>query len=103
MQLLQNAAALLKVAFGDYEIYRSGGDEFVVLCPGITSQQLDESIARLHALADNTPDVSFAAGTKWVEGDYDIHAVMQAADQNMYLNKEEFYHQHPEQNWRKNI
>ena len=45
-RLLQNAAALLKVAFGDYEIYRSGGDEFVVLCPGITSQQLDESITR---------------------------------------------------------
>ena len=46
VQLLQNAAALLKVAFGDYEIYRSGGDEFVVLCPGITSQLLDESITR---------------------------------------------------------
>ena len=102
-KLLQNAAALLNIAFGDYEVYRSGGDEFVVLCPEITSQELDESIARLHALAENTPNVSFAAGTEWVEGDYDILTVMKTADQKMYMNKEEYYRQHPEKNWRKNI
>ncbi|SFB66608.1 GGDEF domain-containing protein [Ruminococcus albus] len=102
-KLLQNAAALLKIAFDEYEIYRSGGDEFVVLCPDITPEKLEESVARLHALAENTPNVSFATGAKWYKGDYDIFTAMQAADQSMYQNKEEFYRQHPEKNWRKNL
>ena len=102
-KLLQNAAALLKIVFGDYEVYRSGGDEFVVLCADITREKLDECIARLGALAENTPDVSFAAGTKWVEGDYDIIAAMQAADQDMYRNKEEYYRKNPDKNWRNKI
>ena len=102
-KLLQNAAALLKIAFDEYEIYRSGGDEFVVLCPDITSEKLEESVARLHALADNTPNVSFATGAKWYDGDYDIFTAMQAADQSMYQHKEEFYRLHPEKNWRKNL
>ncbi|SEL07285.1 GGDEF domain-containing protein [Ruminococcus albus] len=102
-KLLQNAAALLKIAFDEYEIYRSGGDEFVVLCPDITSEKLEESVARLHALAENTPNVSFATGAKWYDGDYDIFTAMQAADQSMYQHKEEFYRLHPEKNWRKNL
>jgi diguanylate cyclase (GGDEF)-like protein len=102
-RLLQNAAALLKIAFEEYEIYRSGGDEFVVLCPDISPEKLDECVARLHALAENTPNVSFAAGAKWFNGDYDIFTAMQAADLSMYQHKEEFYRLHPEKNWRNNI
>lgn len=102
-KLLRNAASLLKIVFGDYEIYRSGGDEFVVLCPNIAEETLNESISKLGVLAENTPDVSFAVGTKWVEGDYDILAAMQTADQNMYLDKEAFYQKHPEKNRRNTI
>lgn len=102
-KLLRNAAALLKIVFGDHEVYRSGGDEFVIFCPEITKEALDESISRLGVLAENTPDVSFAVGTEWVCGDYDILAAMHIADRNMYLNKEEYYRQHPEKNRRNNI
>ena len=102
-KLLQNAASLLKIVFGDYEVYRSGGDEFVIFCPDITREKLDEDIQRLHILAENTPDVSFAVGTEWVEGDYDIVTAMQNADKSMYMNKKEYYRQHPEKNWRKRI
>ena len=102
-KLLQNAASLLKIVFGDYEVYRSGGDEFVIFCPDISRDKLTENVARLHILAENTPDVSFAVGTEWVEESYDIVTAMQNADKNMYLNKQEYYRQHPEKNWRKSI
>ena len=72
-KLLQNAAALLKIPFDEY------------------------------ALAENTPNVSFAAGAKWFNGDYDIFTAMQAADLSMYKNKEDFYRLHPEKNWRNNL
>ncbi len=100
-KLLQNAAALLRIVFGEYEIYRSGGDEFVIFCPDITSEKLDESIARLRALAENTPNVSFAIGREWAEGEYNILAVMQSADKNMYADKRAYYLEHPEKNRRK--
>ena len=37
-KLLIRASALLKLAFGDYEIYRAGGDEFFIFCPDISEE-----------------------------------------------------------------
>ena len=100
-KLLTRAAALLKIAFGDHEIYRAGGDEFVVLCGGIESEKLDELTAQLRALADSTADVSFAIGSVYCTGDYDIYAAMQSADEEMYKDKKKYYEDHPEKNRRK--
>ena len=95
-RLISKAASLLKIAFGDYEIYRAGGDEFVILCPDITEEKFINQVAQLHTLTENTPDVSFAVGTVWVTGQYDISTAMQIADERMYVDKEEYYRQHPE-------
>lgn len=100
-KLLIRAAALLKIAFGDYEIYRAGGDEFVVFCPNTTEEKLEEMAAQLRGLADNTNDVSFAVGTAFCTGDYDICKAMQTADGRMYKDKEKFYRLHPEKDRRK--
>ena len=100
-KLLKDASTLLRIVFDEYEIYRSGGDEFVIFCPGITREKLDEKITRLRMLAENTPNVSFALGTEWVEGNYHIVAAMQNADKNMYQDKRDFYSRHPEKNRRR--
>ena len=100
-KLLSRAAALLKVAFGDYEIYRAGGDEFVVFCPDIPEEKLGQMVSQLRGLADNTLDVSFAVGTAYCTGDYDICRAMQTADEKMYKDKEEYYCLHPEKDRRK--
>lgn len=100
-RLLTRAGSLLKLAFGDYEIYRAGGDEFVILCPDITEEQLGELAQQLRSLADSTPDVSFAVGTAYVTGEYDICKAMQQADERMYKDKEEYYRLHPEKDRRK--
>ena len=100
-KLLNRAAALLKIAFGDYEIYRAGGDEFVIFCPGITEEDLAQQVSQLRALSDNTSDVSFAVGTAYRTGEYDICRAMQSADEQMYKDKEEFYRDHPEKDRRR--
>ncbi len=102
-KLLTRAAALLKLAFGDYEIYRAGGDEFVVFCPDITEEKFQQHAKQLRSLTESTPDVSFAIGTVFVEGDYNynICKAMQAADEDMYKDKEEYYRMHPEKDRRK--
>ncbi|WP_044974824.1 GGDEF domain-containing protein [Ruminococcus sp. HUN007] len=102
-RLLSRAASLLKVAFGDYEVYRAGGDEFVVFCPDITEEKLADLAAQLRTLTDTTADVRFAVGTVFVTGEYDICKAMQTADERMYKDKEEYYRLHPEKDRRNRI
>ena len=99
--LLKRAAALLKVAFNDDEIYRAGGDEFVIFSPDTSEDRFNEKIMQLRGLSDNTPDVRFAVGSIYCKGEYDIIRAMQQADEKMYKDKEEFYRLHPEKDRRK--
>ncbi|MCR4794277.1 MAG: GGDEF domain-containing protein [Ruminococcus sp.] len=93
-KLLKRAAALLKIAYADYEVFRAGGDEFVILCPDITEERLAKQTAKLRKLAE-TSDVSFALGTVFCEGGYDIIKAMQEADEKMYADKREYYCNNP--------
>ena len=95
-RLLKRAAAILRIAFGEYEIFRAGGDEFIVLCPGITEDNLNKQISQLRALSESSSDVSFAIGSSYKTGEYDIKAAIKEADANMYEDKKEYYRNHPE-------
>ena len=100
-KLLIRASALLKLAFGDYEIYRAGGDEFFIFCPDISEEKLKQQVDQLYSLANSTPDVSFAVGPVYVTGEYDIRHAMKTADERMYSDKKEYYRLHPEKDRRK--
>ena len=100
-KLLVRAAALLKLAFGDYEIYRAGGDEFFIFCPDISGEKLTQQVKQLRTLTDSTPDVSFAIGYVYVTGEYDIRNAMKTADERMYKDKQEYYRLHPEKDRRR--
>ena len=100
-KLLTRAAALLRIAFADQEIFRAGGDEFMVFCPEIEKEQLDLRVQQLRGLADNTSDVSFAVGTAYCVGEYDLPAAIKVADETMYADKAAYYRDHPEKDRRK--
>lgn len=100
-KLLTRAAALLRIVFSDYDIFRAGGDEFVVLCPNTAEKKLVEMVSQLRRLADNTSDVNFAIGIEYCTGNYDIYDAMKKADDKMYRDKADFYRQHPEKDRRK--
>ena len=94
-KLLKRAAGILKIVFGDELIFRVGGDEFVILCPKIVEQEMTERVAQLKVMAGNTSDVSFAVGSVFCKGEYDIEAAIQTADERMYQDKKEYYRTHP--------
>ena len=50
---------------------------------------------------DHTPDVSFAIGTVYAAGSFDIRKEMHTADERMYKDKQEYYRRHPEKDRRK--
>ena len=95
-ELLQQAARVLQEVFPDDEIYRAGGDEFVVLLEDCTEASLAEKLSRLEARTSEPGGVSFAVGSYFDGEGKDLRWAMHMADERMYENKAQFYRDHPE-------
>lgn len=93
--LLQMAAGILKQEFPDSEIYRAGGDEFMVLAPDISEETLKERLEHLRRYQTDSADVSFALGCYYSDGDTDIRQAMSIADKRMYDDKQLYYTRFP--------
>ncbi|MBO7121825.1 MAG: GGDEF domain-containing protein [Treponema sp.] len=94
--LLKNAALLLKKHFEDNEIYRSGGDEFVVIVPNCKKAKFEEKVAALRAESGYGAEVSLAIGADWSDKSDDLRLCMHNADEAMYADKNKFYNDHPD-------
>lgn len=88
--LLKEAAEVFKELFDPTEVFRAGGDEFVVLLTGITEEELTASAEKLKQTADEQ-GVSFAIGWSYEEDARNVHRVLSDADQKMYKDKLQFY------------
>ena len=93
---LTNAADVLKDIYKGQEIYRIGGDEFVVLATGITHEEFDEKVQLLKRQSNEYEQETFSIGTCFTGVDSDIAKEMRMADERMYLDKEAYYQRHPE-------
>ena len=94
--LLKNAAAILEEIFYDCEVYRAGGDEFMIL---IFDTNEDDLKARLQKIKDSNlgfSTASFAAGYYFLEDSKDILKALHVADEKMYEDKDAFYKAHPQ-------
>ena len=99
-QLLKNAAAILRGVFYDGEVYRAGGDEFMLIADGLDEAAMEARVKQLTDQAANTRNVHFAVGTCIVKEGDDIRSVMHIADERMYADKNEYYKNHPERKYR---
>ena len=94
--LLKDAAKLLKEVFPNDEIFRAGGDEFMVLARDTSEEILNEKAAELKQKMKLTECVRFAIGTYFDKECNNIHLAMKIADVRMYEDKKLFYEKHPE-------
>ena len=94
--MLKKAARILRSFFPDDEIYRAGGDEFMVLSLGSSKELLEQKMQNLKELLDKDDSVSFAIGYSFDLDSKKILSVMTSADKKMYENKELYYAEHPE-------
>jgi diguanylate cyclase (GGDEF)-like protein len=90
--LLKNAALILQKIFVGNEIYRAGGDEFMIIAIGITEEELERRVRLLQM----HPAVSFAVGSYYEQEGRNIRKAMRMADEKMYEDKARFYRLHPE-------
>jgi diguanylate cyclase (GGDEF)-like protein len=94
--LLKSAAAVLKATFEDEDIFRVGGDEFLILVTGKDKSEFEKLVQKLRDNVAASKTVSLALGTFFGDASMDIRNAMHLADERMYEDKEEYYRQHPD-------
>ncbi len=89
--LLLRASKCLKRVFGGCELFRIGGDEFLVLCPGIGQEELKRRVEALKSdMQENS--VNMAVGAVWQkDGRKDIDKLMSQSEKLMYEDKSAYY------------
>ena len=97
-RLLRTASAILSETFYECEVFRAGGDEFMVIVPNVPEEILKERLTIVNNGLNN--DVRFAFGYYYVKDDEDVRSAMRRADERMYLDKEEYYKNHPTEKYR---
>lgn len=92
--VLCQAAALLSEHYGQDNVFRMGGDEFVVLLPTIRRETFNRSRSRFFNKIDQHPDLNMALGFAWTNNAANIDMTVRLADKRMYDNKVEYYTKH---------
>ncbi|MCR5848530.1 MAG: GGDEF domain-containing protein [Lachnospiraceae bacterium] len=99
--LLKDAADTLKKIYAGCDVYRVGGDEFLVIVENKSKEEFDDMLGKIKALSDNSETMKFAIGSCFAEASFDIRKAMHEADVKMYEDKEHFYNKYPELSRRK--
>jgi diguanylate cyclase (GGDEF)-like protein len=90
-ELLTRACRCLEDEFGEYSLFRLGGDEFLVLCSGIEEEDLSNRIERLK-LRMKKRNALMAVGYEWRPKSIgDLDGLLSLADQRMYEDKRNYY------------
>lgn len=90
-EALKTAAALIKEIFSNDEVYRIGGDEFLILVTDCGEVDFDIRVDTIRSRAEATPEISLAIGSCYASKDFDITKAMHLADERMYLDKAAYY------------
>ncbi len=89
--LITRASVLLTKIFKD-DVYRIGGDEFVVLCINAERNDFYNLVDKLRRRADRDNECKLSIGAKWDDGSSSVSDLIAAADELMYINKQSYYH-----------
>ena len=97
-KVLRSAAEILQYVFPNENVYRAGGDEFMVLVSDVTEDELNKRVTKIRTMAKLSENVRFSIGTCY--GEPDVRRAMHIADEQMYADKNSFYSEHPELKYR---
>jgi diguanylate cyclase (GGDEF)-like protein len=97
-KMILAAASILQKVFPEEEVYRAGGDEFMILVSDISEEELEKRVAKIHTMANLSENVRFSIGTCY--GEADVCKAMHLADERMYVDKNKYYNMHPDLKYR---
>ena len=90
-KLLVQAADLLKEVFGGYEIYRVGGDEFMIICPNMDEKTYKTKLDYIRKIQEERCNIILAIGGKYSVNAETVLEDMKEADDKMYESKKLYY------------
>lgn len=93
-ELLKEAADLLKSMFPEGEIYRVGGDEFLIILMSEDEKQFHEIVDKLKSEVEKSDRLKMAIGSCYGDSSMDIRTAMHEADEDMYVDKRDYYRKH---------
>ena len=93
---LQEVADLLIRLYHKENVYRIGGDEFLVLLSDVDENEFRIQVSRLgdYMSEDTTTHTSLAVGCSWSRDAKSLREVVHLADKDMYANKAKYYASH---------
>ena len=98
--LLKDVALVLKELKSEKnEIYRVGGDEFLLIAVDTDRDEFEKTEKYLLENSERNGRAHFAVGSCHSDEKSDIRKAMQKADARMYEHKAEYYLRHPEYEW----
>ena len=89
-KMLTIVAGIMKKYFANNDIFRIGGDEFVVMCEDISMKEIAEKV-RNFRVAVKKKYIHIAVGIEWRNEKIDINKIIKSADEKMYQDKKHFY------------
>lgn len=92
-KMLRTAAGILLNNFSQEEVFRIGGDEFVILCRNMTHEAVLKRVDEVCRQMEGT-DYSFSVGLEWRDSDLDVGEIVQMAETSMQNHKKEYYSAH---------
>ena len=94
-EMIISVADKIRSVFETDDIFRAGGDEFLVITTDLDEKEFYSRFERLKAVSRIAGEPSFALGADFAGSDIDIERILHTADQNMYKNKAEYYSNTP--------
>ena len=92
-KMIRNSASFLRDFFGAGKVFRTGGDEFNVLLPGVTEEEFQNLSVHFLEELHKSP-LNMAVGVEWCENARNIMTAIASADKKMYQDKAAYYIQH---------
>lgn len=93
--ILKEAAEILRATFSQSDIYRIGGDEYVVLALGMKEEIFNKKAKEIKQRLFLSKECKGAVGYKWLDTCKNIEKEILIADKNMYDDKKEYYRHNP--------
>lgn len=84
-------ADIIKTEFTEQEIFRVGGDEFIVIKTGFSRRAFEKKVQILRNILSEDEILSISVGDAWHASSRMIEQAVQEADERMYEDKREFY------------
>ncbi|MCR5508737.1 MAG: GGDEF domain-containing protein [Lachnospiraceae bacterium] len=95
-EILKNVASKIRSVYTGNNIYRAGGDEFLVIIDDMDKDRFSSLFDKLRSLSRVKGEPAFAIGAYYDDTGMDINRIMHIADKNMYRDKADYYETNPD-------